>query len=449
MRLNRFSKNIIFSENYFLRNFSLAYSAQASSLPSSTYTISEAEMLTRELARESGVLYIDKIGISVAYKPDRELDRFDILSYYYNYLIELHGSHDVLYVLFSPEIKAVIEAKNGKTATDYSRDDVITIIAKLAELSLEWTPFEDKYVGMNVFDFKEVFIRESYEIDVHAYNEYLTKFKNCIITSAERTLDKNTTHDLKYTREEIYLLYYDSVIKNLSNIGDYLPVERVIELLNEYEYGNVRPRILDAENILQLPEYPNGCEAVSAVMLLRYAGYNADKSDFIENHLKKGEMKIRFGIRFGPDPQKMYAGDPSSQKGGWGCFAPAIVDALKSYLSSKEDNTHTALNVSGASLQDLCETFIDCSIPVAIWITEDYSPVKEVYQWLDHDNNQVYLYPKNQHCVMLIGYDKDNYYVCDPLKDEKYTIIPRVTAELSYTSMGSQAVVVIPGNNTQ
>ena len=155
-------------------------------------------------------------------------------------------------------------------------------------------------------------------------------------------------------------------------------------------------------------------------------------------------MKIRFGIRFGPDPVQKYAGDPASARGGWGCFAPVIVNALESYLDTAGKYSHTVLNVSGAELPILCETFINRSIPVAIWITQDYSPVSEVYQWLDYDGEQVYLYPSNQHCVMLIGYDRDSYYVCDPLKEEEYTVIPRADAELSYTSMGSQAVVLMP-----
>lgn len=442
MRLNRFSKNIIFSDNYFLRDFASAYSSLSPSAPPSTYTVSEAEALTRILAKESGLFYAENLDVFAAYKPDRALDRFDILSYYYNYMIELFASHNTLYVLFSPEISAIIPRETPEDSFTFSQADAALYIDKLIERSLKWSPAEDNFLNEDVFYFEDRVMYETY-FDP-SYEEYIQKLKNKIISSAKHMLDANASHDTQYTAQDIYLLYYDSVAQNFLSHDKYLPAAVALELLEKYEYGNIRPRILDAEHISQLPEYPNGCEAVSAVMLLKYAGYNADKNEFVENHLEKGEIKIRFGIRFGPDPAKKYAGDPASKRGGWGCFAPAIVNALESYLEAEEKAAHTPFNVSGAELSMLCETFIDRSIPVAIWITQDYSPVSEVYQWLDYEGDQVYLYPKNQHCIILIGYDKDNYYVCDPLKDEACTAIARADAEVSYTSMGSQAVVLMP-----
>ena len=38
--------------------------------------------------------------------------------------------------------------------------------------------------------------------------------------------------------------------------------------------------LLDVPHISQLPDYPNGCEAVSAVMLLRYYDFEITKKRF-------------------------------------------------------------------------------------------------------------------------------------------------------------------------
>ncbi|MBE6538295.1 MAG: hypothetical protein E7671_02385 [Ruminococcaceae bacterium] len=445
MRLNHFSKNIIFSDNYFLRNFAHAYLPQTSSMPL-TYTVSEAEALTRNLVGETGLLFLENSWIFAVYRPARELNKMDILAYYYNYLISMFVSQNELYALFSPEINELIPIEGNESVVLFSQFDVISHISKLVEYSFEWTPLEINYIDKVEYSDDIDVIYSEYE-SFEDYESYLIRFeklKRNIVALAEQTLNSDTEHGAEYTAEEIYMLYYDSIAESLLSTKEYLSAGEVLDLLEEYEYGNIRPRILDAEHISQLPEYPNGCEAVSAVMLLKYAGYGAEKSDFIENYLEKGDMKIRFGIRFGPNPVKKYAGDPASKSGGWGCFAPVIVNALESYLAVTENSTHRAFNVSGAELSVLCETFIDRSIPVAIWITQDSSPVSEVYQWLDYGGDQVYLYPSNQHCVMLIGYDKDNYYVCDPLKDEEYTAIARADVELSYTSMGSQAVVLMP-----
>lgn len=440
MRLNRFSKNIIFSENYFLRNYALAYSSQLSSSPNSTYTINEAEALVRKLVNESGAVFLENSWIFVMYRPERALERNDILAYYYNYLLSMFAPNGEFHVLFSPQINEIVPSANDEGSISFSEDEALSHIAELIERSFEWDPAEsnyiDKYTGP-AFEISESF--DSYG----SYQEYLDELKNKMISSASALVSKDPYDGREYTVEDIHLLYYDSIAESMLASAEFLTARAVLDLLDEYEYEDVRPRILDAEHISQLPEYPNGCEAVSAVMLLKYAGYDAEKNGFIEDHLETGDMKIRFGIRFGPDPVEKYAGDPSSERGGWGCFAPVIVNALESYLTDSDDASHTALNVSGVGLSVLCETFIDRSIPVTIWVTQDFSAANEVYQWLSYDRDQVYLYPKNQHCVMLIGYDKDNYYVCDPLKNEGYTAIAREDAELSYASMGSQAVVLM------
>lgn len=449
MRLNRFSKNIIFSSNYFLRNFGHEYSKEPSAAPVPTYTLSEAEAITQSLVENSGLLFLKNSWIFNVYRPDRELNKNDIIAYYYNYMINMFVSLGEPYVLFSPEITEIL-TPSGDTGAAFSRYEVITTIKRLVEHSFNWTPSRVNYISPDGFiyvDYSEenFYVHEEIaECDGYlSHEKHFDNLKSSIVRLATELIDNDTAHGAEYTYSEVCQVYFKSISESLLESNKFLSVEEVLDFLDEYESNAVRPRILDAENISQLPEYPNGCEAVSAVMLLRYAGYDVSKTEFIEDHLEKGEMKIRFGIRFGPDPVEKYAGDPASEKGGWGCFAPAIVNALKSYLSSAGSRLHTPVNVSGAELSVLCESFIDRSIPVAIWITQDYSPVNEVYQWLDYDGNKVYLYPKNQHCVMLMGYDSENYYICDPLKKENCTAVPREDAEISYTSMGSQAVVLI------
>lgn len=191
--------------------------------------------------------------------------------------------------------------------------------------------------------------------------------------------------------------------------------------------------------ISQLPKYPNGCEAVSATMLLQAAGFDISEDVFIHDYLPKEEVEIRWGCRYGPDPEKFYAGDPSSERGGWGCFAPVIVKALNLCIPA----SHIAKNLTGLSLDTLAQEYISQGIPVAIWITQNYSAVDEVYQWQSFDESTTYLYPKNQHCVVLVGYDKANYYIADPLATEHMTICDKDDLNLSYNSMGMQAVAII------
>lgn len=216
------------------------------------------------------------------------------------------------------------------------------------------------------------------------------------------------------------------------------------EIMNflQYYFSNEKV-LLDVPHISQLPDYPNGCEAVSAVMLLQYYNFEITKKDFISDYLPREPVKISWGCRYGPNPKLKYAGDPASERSGWGCFAPVIVDALRQYLP----RGYAVENLTGASLKELCQSHIRKNIPVAVWVTQNFSAVDEVYQWQSYDKTQTYLYPKNQHCVVLIGFDRDNYYFSDPMSEDSVTSHRKEDVTLSYHSMGSQAIAICMNEN--
>lgn len=184
---------------------------------------------------------------------------------------------------------------------------------------------------------------------------------------------------------------------------------------------------------------PNGCESVSAVMLLQYYGFDADPLEFVDKYLDTSPVSIKFGCRYGPNPKYYYAGDPRSEKNGWGCFAPVIVRALNKYLPE----SHYALNLTGTSLAELCSTYIDNDIPVAVWVTVGMKEINRIIQWQSYDKTQTYLYPSNEHCMVLVGYDKENYIFADPYGSLGIVCYPIEDTAVAYGSLGKQAVAVI------
>lgn len=188
------------------------------------------------------------------------------------------------------------------------------------------------------------------------------------------------------------------------------------------------------ENIL-----PNGCESVSAVMLLQYYGFDADPLEFVDKYLDTSPVSIKFGCRYGPNPKYYYAGDPRSEKNGWGCFAPVIVRSLNKYLPE----SHYALNLTGTSLAELCSAYIDNDIPVAVWVTVGMKEINRIIQWQSSDKTQTYLYPSNEHCMVLVGYDNENYIFADPYDSLGTVCYPIEDTAVAYGSLGKQAVAVI------
>ena len=198
-------------------------------------------------------------------------------------------------------------------------------------------------------------------------------------------------------------------------------------------------KIIDVPYISQEGILPNGCESVSAVMLLQYFGFDANPLEFVDKHLDTSPVSIKFGCRYGPNPKYYYAGDPRSEKNGWGCCAPVIVRALNKYLPEN----HYALNLTGTSLAELCSIYIDNDIPVAVWVTVGMKEINRIIQWQSYDKSQTYLYPSNEHCMVLVGYDNENYIFADPYGSLGIVNYPIKDTAVAYGSLGKQAVAII------
>lgn len=186
--------------------------------------------------------------------------------------------------------------------------------------------------------------------------------------------------------------------------------------------------------------YPNGCEAASATMLLQYWGYSVDLSQFIDSYLEKGEVKVSWGTRYGPNPAEAYVGDPSSENGGFGCFAPVIVNAL---AEAVDVSSHVAVNLTGSNLEMLANEYVANGIPVAIWATVGMKEISQFTQWQSYDKSETFLYPTVEHCLVLIGFDEENYYFNDPLQPGATISYPQKLVEERYVEMGKQAVAIV------
>lgn len=206
----------------------------------------------------------------------------------------------------------------------------------------------------------------------------------------------------------------------------------------DFHFSSETESVIDVPYISQEGTLPNGCEAVCATMLLRHAGFDISAEEFIDGYLPMEKVTIRWGCRYGPDPKLCYAGDPRSDKNGLGCFAPVIVSALNDYLPQD----YRARNVSGTSLATLKSRYIDKGIPVAVWVTVGMEKIDKIIQWQSTDKKESFLYPANEHCMVLCGYDGENYIFADPYGSAgivKYSAEEAVTA---YNSMGMQAVII-------
>ena len=197
--------------------------------------------------------------------------------------------------------------------------------------------------------------------------------------------------------------------------------------------GRSRPVSL----ILQNPELPNGCEVTSMAMALGAAGCPVDKLT-LYSYLPRESITERGGQRFGPDPEKAYAGDADELTGGWYCFEEPMIQAADRWLD------HCGSGLRARSVTGLSKTVLDRyardQIPLVVWVTLDYaSPQRSDFTWLLEDGTMYWPY-RNLHCVVLTGAEGGQYWVADPLAG-----ITQVNQALfwdSFSAMGCRAVMI-------
>lgn len=182
---------------------------------------------------------------------------------------------------------------------------------------------------------------------------------------------------------------------------------------------------------------PNGCESVSTVMALQKIGIDISPDTFVDRYLSMGSIPYwKNGVRYGFDPNKEFGGNPR-RADGWGCFAPVIMKALNKFSDSCG---FTATNVSGTSLSALCSNYIDKDIPVIMWGTVGMTSGYTIHNWITSEGTSV-SYNSKLHCLLLVGYDENNYFFNDPLakKTKGYS---KARVEAAYAALGKQAIVI-------
>lgn len=177
-------------------------------------------------------------------------------------------------------------------------------------------------------------------------------------------------------------------------------------------------------------------------MLLQYFDISVTSEIFLERCLPKQDIRARWGCRYDPNPSEYYAGDLTSETGGFGCFAPVLERSIRLMFARQGINGLKMKDISGISLEEIASQYLNQGIPVAVWLTNDMEPLRGFYQWQSFDKTQTYLYPIAEHCLVLTGYDEESYYFNDPYESRGRVSYPKEKVEQRYYELGKQAIVV-------
>ena len=190
--------------------------------------------------------------------------------------------------------------------------------------------------------------------------------------------------------------------------------------------------------------YPTGCESASAVMLLQHYGYAVAIAQFIDQYLDRGELYTENGVLYGPHPSQAFIGSPYYSS-GYGCYAPVIVNAMNRILQ----NGDLAYDLTGTSLSGLCTNYLEKGQPVLIWATINMVQSTPGTKWVIPETGELFTWKRSEHCLVLVGYDAQYYYMNDPYQNNGLKAYDRSLVEARYATMGYQAVAILQEGDAQ
>ena len=210
------------------------------------------------------------------------------------------------------------------------------------------------------------------------------------------------------------------------------------------EVSDLPDTLLDVPYISQIFQYPNGCESVSTVMALNYVGVDISVDDFIDKYLDMSPLPETGsdGKLWGASPWESFVGDPKDYT-GLCCYAPVIANALDKFIDKEG---YEVLELYDTPLEILCRDYVMQGTPVVIWGTMYMeTPYQPGWEWnvKGKEGNEVFRWTSPMHCLLLIGFDGNNYYFNDPTAGARVAY-RKADVEAAYAGLFSQAIVIKP-----
>ncbi len=198
--------------------------------------------------------------------------------------------------------------------------------------------------------------------------------------------------------------------------------------------------LLSVPYLSQEEVLPSGCEAVSAVMLLRYYGLDVNVYEWIDRCLPCSGFWYEEGQLVNVSPAEAFIGSPYETT-GLGCYAPVITRALNDWLKEAKEPVQ-ALDTTGTSLEELCSRYIDRGTPALVWASIRMQPFKQGMQWRLNGREEQFTWLSPEHCLVLVGYDEDSYYFNDPYESAGTVSYEKTLVNERFERIGMQSVVL-------
>ncbi len=186
--------------------------------------------------------------------------------------------------------------------------------------------------------------------------------------------------------------------------------------------------------IKQLPDLPTGCEVTSLAMALNYYGLEIRNTILADFFLEKAAYRTG-------DYREKFVGNPRDIN-AYGCFAGVIVKCAEKFLATVRSREFEVIDLTGCE-PDTLYRYVDKGYPVIVWATQNLVEVKRGASWIDKETKRIITWTANEHCMLLVGYDKKGKVVMvnDPLKGScTYSM---ELFEQRFADLEKQAIIIV------
>ncbi|MHC1686012.1 MAG: C39 family peptidase [Clostridiaceae bacterium] len=227
----------------------------------------------------------------------------------------------------------------------------------------------------------------------------------------------NKEGNLKYTRE--------------SKSVDSTETENIVNKSTEGK----NKEVIDVPLIEQLPGLINGCEVTSLAMMVNYYGEDVTKETLVKEVKKDKTPLVKNSageITKWGDPNYGFVGDIEGDDGyGYAIYPSALLPLANKYLDNK------AVDLTGETTDTLTK-YLSNEKPILVWVTSDFTIPEDFITW--KKGNKEIKATFSEHCIILTGYDDENFYYNDPLNVGKDKSIDKETFEKVWEAMGKMAL---------
>lgn len=205
--------------------------------------------------------------------------------------------------------------------------------------------------------------------------------------------------------------------------------------------------MINSVKAIAMDDLKAGCETYACTMLLNSLGFDLDEHTIADSYLNCQYVYLTEDGLDGEGPD-MYSAFAGTAYAGWGVYAPSMAKSMNAYLKDQKSNLK-AYALENVELDDLVEQYVSKGVPVMIWATTYMQEPYVYHTWTVNyvDENaktkigDKFSWYMHEHCLVLAGYDKENYYFGDSTAGT-ISCFKKDLVKKRYEQMFKQAIVV-------